>query len=664
MRWMRNTILIVVCLGLLTILFKSADVNYGSSGAKLAGFAVIAPNFPSGCDEESLKSFWNNSFNASYRSNVLRLVIANDSSANVDNTCKNFAVYNISKDNYLVYAVQNSSSFDGLAFETTIFATINLSKPITLPSNDGALVSNLTLLTNSFNILGDNRSTPIKDAGDATLVFNNSFMFKPQSLQYYPSIKAYNYSDVNTSAEWVNITKNFVGNATEYSFAYYGIIEVLQFSGISFTNIIPNLQTSEDTPLVGVINLKNHFSSTTPIEYGYNINASNSVLFDDSNETNVTIDLEEDWNGVVGVSINGSYQDTVYATSNVFVINVTPVNDPPKLYDEIEDFKWSGVSRTVNLDDYFVETEGEEMVFYADEVDHMEVIFSDNDHDVKFRQESGWTGSVEMIIYANDSQDQTTASNEFNLTVIPADDDGNEPPPVNNSRPIISSKSPSSSSVTLVFGRSQTFSVTASDPDNDTLTYTWSVNNIDQTETSRSYTFAANSEGSYIILVEIDDGVDTLSNSWSVVVNAASGGSNNGTSGSSETRGSSQIIQKPKGSLNIALIIIIIVAALTIAATLIYKFVINKTPVTKTTIEVKSTDEKPGIEADQESDFYKELGKSSFFDQMKEKRLKPILDFVKKYHSLGATKEQIKEVLLKKGWKEESVDEALSKSGD
>ena len=47
---------------------------------------------------------------------------------------------------------------------------------------------------------------------------------------------------------------------------------------------------------------------------------------------------------------------------------------------------------------------------------------------------------------------------------------------------------------------------------------------------------------------------------------------------------------------------------------------------------------------------------------MKKQKLQPLINFIKKFKKLGALPSQIKNILLKKGWKKDDIDEALGKS--
>jgi hypothetical protein len=92
-----------------------------------------------------------------------------------------------------------------------------------------------------------------------------------------------------------------------------------------------------------------------------------------------------------------------------------------------------------------------------------------------------------------------------------------------NSAPIITGFVPSTSTNTVSQGGSLSLSVTAVDPDTDTLSYTWKINGATATElaatgASATFTGAAAFLGSNSVTVDITDGYDTVTRAWTVLV--------------------------------------------------------------------------------------------------------------------------------------------------
>ena len=91
----------------------------------------------------------------------------------------------------------------------------------------------------------------------------------------------------------------------------------------------------------------------------------------------------------------------------------------------------------------------------------------------------------------------------------------------NNNAPVIDSFTPTDTTPDVTAGSNLAFSVTASDADaGDTLTYAWYLDSVLQGSTSASYTYSSASGTTHTVRVDVSDGTDTVSNSWTVTVNA------------------------------------------------------------------------------------------------------------------------------------------------
>ncbi|MBW2963193.1 S8 family serine peptidase [Candidatus Woesearchaeota archaeon] len=92
---------------------------------------------------------------------------------------------------------------------------------------------------------------------------------------------------------------------------------------------------------------------------------------------------------------------------------------------------------------------------------------------------------------------------------------------VNNSAPNITAYTPSTTNLSLAEGNSLFFNQTSSDPENDTLTYAWYLNNSLQANTSSwNYTAGYDDAGNHTVtLVVFDSFNDSDSRSWNLIVN-------------------------------------------------------------------------------------------------------------------------------------------------
>lgn len=86
-----------------------------------------------------------------------------------------------------------------------------------------------------------------------------------------------------------------------------------------------------------------------------------------------------------------------------------------------------------------------------------------------------------------------------------------------NKPPTISSKSPTASNINAPRNVNQSFSVSASDPDNDPLTYTWKINDTTQTgATASNATLKFTRLGSYSVKCIVSDGTESIEAAWTV----------------------------------------------------------------------------------------------------------------------------------------------------
>ena len=108
-------------------------------------------------------------------------------------------------------------------------------------------------------------------------------------------------------------------------------------------------------------------------------------------------------------------------------------------------------------------------------------------YEVLFRVTDNWGGVAEQFI---------------NITVV-------------NRPPVVAAAAPAQT-LSLSTGLEQPFMVDASDPDNDALTYTWTVNGAQQTESRDRFFFKPDKPGTYHIKLTISDGETTSSHEWDV----------------------------------------------------------------------------------------------------------------------------------------------------
>ncbi len=93
-----------------------------------------------------------------------------------------------------------------------------------------------------------------------------------------------------------------------------------------------------------------------------------------------------------------------------------------------------------------------------------------------------------------------------------------------NSPPVITEALPQGTTITVDEGVSVIFSINTSDPELDILDYTWEVDNIVVTgENTGEYNLSTSyedtySEGNYRVVVSVDDGYNSVSHGWNLIV--------------------------------------------------------------------------------------------------------------------------------------------------
>ncbi len=111
----------------------------------------------------------------------------------------------------------------------------------------------------------------------------------------------------------------------------------------------------------------------------------------------------------------------------------------------------------------------------------------------------------EYTIYAEDANgNRATATRSFVVSSNP---------------PVIESYSPESTSLARIIPETQIFMLTATDSDNDTLTYTWKVDGT-EVGTSTEYLFSSESYGvgTHTVIAQVHDDVSTREQVWNVSV--------------------------------------------------------------------------------------------------------------------------------------------------
>jgi len=158
---------------------------------------------------------------------------------------------------------------------------------------------------------------------------------------------------------------------------------------------------------------------------------------------------------------------------------------------------------------YFSDIDGDSLN-YTISNSHFSV--SENGDLLTIIPETSWTGAEEVYITAADSA-LSASSNVFTITVGTV----TTTTATTNTAPSVDSFTPDADT-SIEEGEAVDFSVTSTDADSDSLTYAWYIDDVDQSHTTASFSNTFATVGIYTVKVEISDGTDTITQSWTVAV--------------------------------------------------------------------------------------------------------------------------------------------------
>jgi SOS response regulatory protein OraA/RecX len=200
-----------------------------------------------------------------------------------------------------------------------------------------------------------------------------------------------------------------------------------------------NITWAEDT--TKTLNLSYMFGdSEGDATYAYyNLNTSNITVELNIDSGDVTLRADADWFGIA--TINFTAKDSTTEISKIFKLNVTPVNDAPRLRSNITVDPWPrDESRIVDLSQYFYEAYNENTLLLnfsdRDKIPTMTVTYVEGNNTNYTKELSnmtpapGWYGSGWIRFCATDNGNLTTCSN-----LIPINITSNKAPQLNGTIP-------------------------------------------------------------------------------------------------------------------------------------------------------------------------------------------------------------------------------------
>ena len=300
------------------------------------------------------------------------------------------------------------------------------------------------------------------------------------------------------------------------------LILVILFIGVAMAGCTSTTTTKKNKPPV----------ATFTVSPGTEVTHKQVVTFDasastDPDKNDVKI-LTYEWDFKDGTKIpkgtmkvvthafetDGKYQVWLYVydakVMSAFSKNISVTNQPPKIVsfypaDNVSVIETNSQDFVVNVTD----TPNDDTPIYQWSVDNQE-IQGENSKTFSYLPTYEDAGAHNVTIRVNDGKGGIIYKT-WSVTVI----NKNQPPVINTYSPI-------ADEVTLAELSAQTFSVTASDPDSDPLTYGWYMDNkviTGQTVTSFNYQPDYNAAGFHVLMALVSDGQGgTVNRSWNVTI--------------------------------------------------------------------------------------------------------------------------------------------------
>jgi hypothetical protein len=296
--------------------------------------------------------------------------------------------------------------------------------------------------------------------------------------------------------EWNCLATN-INSTTSFASSNYTVI----VSTGGFSGTIADQTWNEDTIKSNAFDLDDYFTGAST--YNYSGNSNINVSIDGSNQ--VTFVPNANWSGSEVVIFGADTGDN----SNSVNLTVTNINDAPytvgnignKTLDENENY-------SLDMTDYFAEFDTSDSLNYSIDADYFTLV-EDGD-DVTIVPDEDWSGSEEVSITASDGS-LDVEGNGFTITV----DEDTSTTETEARDPTIDSYTPSKN-VVIAVNESQEFVVEYSD--DGSVSLKWTVDGVDQGVSSSKFTFTGTENGVFIITVTVDDGSESVSQSWTVTV--------------------------------------------------------------------------------------------------------------------------------------------------
>ena len=636
-RWIANIIFVVAILGSLLIIYELGNIS---------GRAVNEIPTSGQCTETYYETLWESIFRVDYiNSNVVK---GFKGGTTPTGNCVDFDLYNDSKilGSHLVYFINHNSLRDPNYFA----GIISVNDP-----NGNWVINNTYQLRNIFyeNLFGvKNRASSISGLAGAVQTVNSNLKQDVIITNKWDSSNSdyHLYKEVEltkTGSSYLNKNVSIAVYKQKEALLYYYKSEVIT-PMLEFVINIPNINNVEDNISINVLDLDDHFVSNVLIKYI--IYPNDIVNMSINNLNRVNLSYKKDWNGKINVSIYGLYNNVFLNSSNNFTITITNVNDRPLLKDNYPSIiSWKkNNDKILDMSDFFYDAEGDVLDYNITGNNKIDDEIDDEDNEIRLTPDIDFFGIETIKLKATDNGGLSVETGNIKLNVSNegSSSGGTASTTLPGGSVQIISKSPVSTVLNIIPGESEVFLVDAAGE--NTLSYTWTVNGVNQNNPGESFAFTGNNPGSYVVKVDVSDGVQSTSASWTIAVQVGQGSTSTTLPTATTTlpRNYDEIpvVEGP----NYLLIYIIASSVIVIGLGVAVYFVI------------KSMKKKPKKEEYEVIKGNEEIGTGNNNSGVVDLgRINPVINFIKDFRSKGFGDDVIRNALLKKGWSNEDINTAF-----
>jgi len=215
------------------------------------------------------------------------------------------------------------------------------------------------------------------------------------------------------------------------------------------------------------------------------------------------------WNGAETITFSCS-DNIATPVTDPSTVTVTPVNHPPVKSGSVEKIEFDEDNTFITeakLSDIFSDPDSGQTLTYTVSApsEHVTTTITD-DTNIKFVPAQDWNGETSVTITVSDG----LLSVEYSIPI--------KVDPVNDA-PVLTTVTPTGD-VGMNEGTTKDFQVTATDPDGDSLTYTWTLDGKDTGIKTNNYTYAPDftTAGIHKVKITVSDLLLTATKEWKVTV--------------------------------------------------------------------------------------------------------------------------------------------------